>query len=26
MNGMTPLIDRYIKPRPFGHRKAVSEA
>lgn len=26
MNGMTPLIDRYIKPRPFGYRKAVSEA
>ena len=26
MNGMTPLIDRYIKPRPYGHRKAVSEA
>jgi len=26
MNGMTPLIDRYIRPRPFGYRKAVSEA
>ena len=26
MNGMTPLIDRYIKPRPYGHGKAVSEA
>ncbi|MDD5748828.1 MAG: RnfABCDGE type electron transport complex subunit D [Actinomycetota bacterium] len=21
MNGLTPLIDRYIKPRPFGHSK-----
>jgi electron transport complex protein RnfD len=25
MNGLTPLVDRYIKPRPFGQRKAVSE-
>ena len=26
MNGMTPLIDRYVRPRPFGHGKRLSEA
>lgn len=26
MNGFTPVIDRYIKPRPFGHRRAVESA
>ena len=26
MNGMTPLIDRYMKPRPYGHGRAVSES
>lgn len=26
MNGFTPMIDRYMKPRPFGHKSVVSQA